>query len=418
MGNLKKTIVNIGVGVVIGLVVGAGGTLFLNWTNRAKPIIIANSITFQGIENQEVSISKETKDLLDGISNDSNLNRAYTYKELDKLKAFFNREILSFVSQSEAHKEWVAKLTSKQGDSYVDKDAIYDSLFFSDSVASQFLLNYLRKNDVPFLREFYKQVSESEEQGVDLVHLQIDTEKQSLFYINENDMERVIGRFFTVNENDVNELMGLVSSYQLGKKENIMKIEDFLIEKLKEKYIEYREKIDFIEKDMKENQRVVIQATLMNNGNNPILINPYFLLNLETENEIRPLTLNTLKVNDELRYFLDNVYDYLESTKEIINIFDENSVSGDDAELKRKNIDHVTTFISVNPGESTSVELVSLSSVGELGDFYENVYNYGLVPFTIKGIDVTGKPIISETVYFGFDVSNLLIKEIESISNY
>lgn len=364
---------------------GVAGVFLHKYISRAKPKLNVTSLNFEG---DVIYISDEIQNLSRKCNWSKSISRYLSYEDLAKFEIDIAQISAALQQEKESVDKWLEHFNSDGVRPQFSRGQMLRSPGVEDArVFGSYFSGILKRREMPDLPRTVEQLKEMD----DILPLSIT----------DNKYEIHCGNFgLTFEKKDypddiIQDLELLTLSLSKGDSANILKLhEAFSIYAGSEVY-NYEKLMREVKSHLINSSKLSLKVWVSNVGQSPVIIKPYFAAQLKFGEKTKSLVLENVDKN-----ISKSKYPFVDIVRS--PQFQKSSTS--------------TNYVSISPGKSLQVNLVSTDGLGEDSNEIAEFYELGGLRGKVFAHSETGKKIESKLMFFSKTISDADHKELLKIA--
>lgn len=362
--------------LVTSAISGVAGIYIQKYLSRAKPNLNVTSLSFEG---DVVEVSEEIQRLSRKCDWSQNLSRYVTYEELKKFEVVIAQAGAGLQLEKENVDKWLEQFNTGSIPERFAIGQLHNSPTFRDmKVLSGFFRGTIKSRTFP---ELPTPLDELKRQ-TKLLPIENTVKKLALH----------CGQFeIAFRKDDFAEdthalIEQLIYSFSVGDTKNIIKIHEAFSDHAGTQFYDYQKLISETKKYLVSNAKLAISISISNTGQMPVTIRPYFAAKLIFGEKKKSMVLgniNTQEWSEKLPFV-----DFVRSEQ-----YKKSSTS--------------TNYVSIEPGKTVHVNLVSSDGLGHDSNEIAEFYELGGLSGQVFANDQSGRVIKSKTTLFSKNISEV-----------
>ncbi|MEZ9653767.1 hypothetical protein AB4277_03670 [Vibrio splendidus] len=360
---------------------GVAGVFLQRYLSRAKPTINVTSLSFEG---DVVEVSEEVQSLSRKCNWSSNIHRYIAYEDLKDFEVYIAQSTAALQQEKENVDKWLEHFISDGvGNNFSVGQMVRSPALADLKVFGVYFSNSIKRRDFPDLPTSLEELEGQKE----IFPIEISSKAFSVH----------CGNFampFKKDEfaEDTHEqVKHLIYSISRGDVANIIKIHEAFSSYAGSQVYDYQKLIGEVRKHLINNSKLSLKVSISNTGHTPIILKPYFAAKLEFGEKNKSMILENVNKNGgKLKApFVDIVRSaqYQKSSKS-------------------------TNYVSVEPGKSVQVNLVSSEGLAEDSHEIAEFYELGGLKGRVFANSENGSVIKSKLTLFSKTISETEKKEL------
>lgn len=374
-------IIDAGITFAASAISGVAGILLHKYISRAKPTINVTSLSFEG---DVIQISDEIQNLSRKCNWSRSISKYLSYEELAKFEIEIAQISAALQQEKETVDKWLEHFNSDGVGPQFSRGQMLRSPIVEDaSVFGGYFHGILKRREMPELPNHIEHLKTLE----DILPLSVTENKYRIHCGN-------FGLSFEKKDfpKDMDQDLELLTlSLSKGDSRNILKLLGLFSSYAGAEVYNYGKLIQEVRMHLINSSKLSIKVWISNTGHSPIIIKPYFAAQLKFGEKSKPVVLeNVSKTASNSEYpFVDIV----RSPQ-----FQKSSTS--------------TNYVSIAPGKSIQVNLVSTGGLGEDSNEIAEFYELGGLKGKVFAHSETGRKIESKLMLFSKTISDTDRKEL------